>query len=62
MFKMILLICLANQPNCNEQNALQIIQIPLQQLAINCGFEAQSYITHNGINVEGVVWRAKCKN
>ena len=59
--EMILLLCLANEPTCTANTALQVIRVPLQQMAINCGFEAQSYIVHNAITLEGLRMNAKCK-
>lgn len=62
MMEMILFICLASEPNCTKETALQVIRVPLQQLAINCSFEAQSYAVHNAIDLEGMRMYARCRN
>jgi hypothetical protein len=58
---MIIYICLATATTCGKQNAVQVIHVPMQQLAINCGFQAQSYAIQNGIELTGLVMNAQCK-
>lgn len=59
--EMLLLLCLATEPDCNLQTAQQIIRVPMQQLAINCAYQAESYIVQNGIEVAGLKMNAKCR-
>ena len=59
--EMILLLCLATEPDCNVQTATQVIRVQMQQLTINCAYQAESYIVQNGIELAGLKMNAKCR-
>lgn len=61
MIELLIYICLAGEINCTKDNAVQTIRVPLQQIAINCGQQAQSYVVQNSIDLEGLQIKARCR-
>jgi len=61
MLEMLILLCTAGEPACTKENAIQVIHVPLQQIAVNCSYQSQSYIVQNGIDVTGFKVEAKCR-
>ena len=59
--EMLILLCLATDPICTKDNALQTIRVPLEQISSNCMFVAETYIVQNDIVIDGMKVNARCR-